>query len=300
MNDRAVIVVAGIPMLTGALLLVALQRLPPAPRRASAEARGPVHATLRAGPEPCWLGVVVAGHTAELASDLDGKVTDVWIKAGARVKKGDPILQIDSREATHAEALVDAELQQRRSELARAKARSEEAKTRLARLQEGQAWISGQELDSARAGARVAEADLRNARAGVQVGQSRLAEQRLRTGRHRFEAPFDGVLVSCDVDPGDQVVHGQIVARVITDDRQVRFALPREQLAGEALDEVLLTLSGGEQLAKVTSLQPEVDPAAQMVFATAAVSTVEAALMPGVRVQVRPIAPLPQDTPEGK
>jgi RND family efflux transporter MFP subunit len=290
MSDRTIIALATVPMLTGALLLVALQRVPPVRVSASAAKPSSAHGTTKPGSEATWLGVVVAGRAAELAAENDGRVSEVWLRAGVRVKKGQPILQIDSSGAANDEALAGAELGQRRSEVTRAQASYEEAQAKLKRLEAGGSWIAAQELDTAKNAVRLARADLGAARAGVGMGRARVAQQKLRARRHTLEAPFDGVLVSCDVDPGDSVASGQVVARVITDDRRVRFAVPREQLPASGALEVVLSLPSGSRQAKVDSLQPEVDPAAQLIFATATPPDGGNDLMPGTRVEVRPVA----------
>lgn len=300
MSDRTVIALATVPMISGALLLVALQRVPPVRVNASALHGRPSSATPQLEEEPPWLGVVVAGHTAELASEHEGRIERVWLSAGTRVKKGQPILQVDLGESSHAEALADAELGQRRSEVARATANYEDARAKRQRLEQGGSWISERELESARAAEHVAKAELRAARAGVGMGRARQAQSKMQARRHTLEAPFDGVLVSCDVDPGDSVAPGQVLARVITDDRKVRFAFPRDELPpGEAM-QVLLTLPDGIAKASVDSIHPEVDPAAQLIFATATPPAGASALMPGTRVEVRYV-PDPEKTPiEGR
>lgn len=287
MSDRAVIALAMVPMVAGALLLVALQRVPPARVSASVANGDLVRPRGEARQGSPWLGVVVAGHTAELASEHDGRVDRVWVTAGTRVKKGQPLLQIDVSDAKHAEALADAELGQRVSQLSRAQATVEDATAKRQRLERGGAWISERELESARAAERMALADLRAARASVGVGRAHAARSKLRARRHTLEAPFDGVLVSCDADPGDSVAAGQLLARVITDDRAVRFAFPREQLPARESMKVLLSLPGVMAEAEVESIQPEVDPAAQLIFATAKAPASEPTLVPGTRVEVR-------------
>ncbi|MET0283396.1 MAG: efflux RND transporter periplasmic adaptor subunit [Polyangiales bacterium] len=300
MSDRTVIALATVPMISGALLLVALQRVPPVRVNASANKASLTHATEGAVEAAPWLGVVVAGHTAELATENEGRVDQVLVSAGARVKKGQPILQVDLGDASHAEALADAELGQRRSEVARAEATYEDARAKRERLEQGGSWISARELEAARAEERAAKADVRSARAGVSAGRARQAQSKLRARRYTLEAPFDGVLVSCDVDPGDSVNAGQVLARVITDDRQVRFAFPRDQLPPNEDMEVLLTLPTGVAKAKVESIQPEVDPAAQLIFAIAKPPIGGPPLLPGTRVEVR-YSPDPEKTPiEGR
>jgi RND family efflux transporter MFP subunit len=290
MSDRTLTTLALIPMLAGALLLVTLQRAPAVrltARAAESAAPRAVSAHVRAS----WPGVVVARHSADLASELDGRVTQVFVAAGARVRKGQPLLQVDSREAENAAVIAGAELGQRRSEIARARAHWEQARAQRQRLEQGGSWIAEQELSAARSAERVAHADLAAARAGVSMGRAQLAQQALRARRHALEAPFDGVLVSFDVDPGDSVAARQVLARVITDERQVRFAIPREQLPRD-LSEVLLALpDGGDLPAMVDALPPELDPAAQLIFAVATPARA-AGLMPGTRVEVRPSAGL--------
>jgi RND family efflux transporter MFP subunit len=300
MSDRTVIALATVPMIAGALLLVALQRVPPVRVNASAGKAGMARVSDLAVRTPAWLGVVIAGHTADLAAENDGRVDQVWVRAGARVTKGQPILQVDLGDATHAEALAEAELGQRFSEVARAEANYEDARAKRERLEQGGSWISARELESARAEERMAKADLRSARAGVGMGRARQEQSKLRARRHTLEAPFDGVLVSCDVDPGDSVAAGQVLARVINDDRRVRFAFPREQVPTATGMQVLLSLPDGVVKADVESIQLEVDPAAQLLFATAKPPAGTATLLPGTRVEVR-YSPDPEKTPiEGR
>ncbi len=299
MSDRTVIALATVPMISGALLLVALQRVPPVRVNASAKA-GSAHAVNAAAEAPPWLGVVVAGHTAELAAENEGRVEKVLVGAGSHVKKGTPILQVDLGDASHAEALAEAELSQRKSEVARAEATYEDARAKRERLEAGGSWVSARELEAARAEERAAKADVSAARAGVNAGRARKAQSKQRARSFTVEAPFDGVLVSCDVDPGDSVAAGQVLARVITDDRQVRFAFPREQLPTTDDMEVVMTLPNGVAKAKVENIQPEVDPAAQLIFATAKPPAGTPPLLPGTRVEVR-YSPNPEKTPiEGR
>ncbi|MDB4989668.1 MAG: hypothetical protein JWN04_4846 [Myxococcaceae bacterium] len=295
MSDRTIIAFATVPMIAGALLLVTLQRVPPIRVSASASRGAMVGIGSQQNAKTAWLGVVVAGQTAELAAGQDGRVNEVWLRAGTRVRKGQAILQIDSSIAANDEALAGAELGQRRSEVSRAEAKWEDARAKLGRLEQGGSWISAQELDGARAAERVAKADVLAARAGVGMGRARMAQQKLRSRRHTLEAPFDGVLVSCNVDPGDSVSASTIVARVINDERQVRFAFPRDQLPSAGSMDVLLGLPEGNARTKVTSIEPEVDPAAQMIFATATPPAGKSKLMPGTRVDVQP-AEAPQRT----
>lgn len=293
MSDRLVISLATIPMISGVLLLGLLQR-GEASGAPSVKAQRPSSAQQAASVDALnrpWIGVVTAGSNADLGADFDGRVTKVYVKSGATVKEGEPLLEIDRGDISATVGMAGAELGQSQSDVLRAQAKVEAAQQRLKRIEEGGKWLSAQEIEAARTEARVAQADLAAARSSVQMGRARLAQQKLRSEKHTLMAPFSGTLVSIDVDRGDTVAAGQVLARVISDERLIRFALPREDLAKQELGEVLVRLQDqGEPLrVPVHGVRPEIDAAAQLVFATAALPEQvrgNAAWMPGSVVEV--------------
>jgi multidrug efflux pump subunit AcrA (membrane-fusion protein) len=297
MTDRWLLAGAGVPMLSGIAMVALLQRSPAVPPSASGPAglaKNTVAAQLIDSTERPWIGVVVAGTAAELAADADGHVTAVFVQNGARVAPGDKLLQLDEAESSSMVGIASAELGQRRSEFARAQASAEAAHAQLERLRAGAAWLSKQELESAASQARLADAELRAARAGVSMGRAQVSQQRLRRERRVLTAPFAGTVATLDVDPGDSVLAGQVVLRILSDDRQVRFAFPPGELVQR---QVAITLQGTELAveADVTALRPEIDPSAQLVFATAALPARlpdAARWIPGAPVRVsRGLAP---------
>ena len=102
-------------------------------------------------------------------------------------------------------------------------------------------------------------------------------------------------------DPGALVVPGQVVARVITDDAFVRFAMSAEDARAKRSGfPVRVEVPGAKTAlnAVVSDVQPEVDAAAQMVFARARLEIAESErslVIPGIRVRVRPVAPAQAD-----
>jgi macrolide-specific efflux system membrane fusion protein len=291
MSDRFLFAGAGLPMLGGIALVALLQRppsAPPVPASTSPLARAADGQRADADEKP-WIGVVVAGSTAQLAADAAGHVAEIFVQSGARVEAGDKLLQFDEAESSSAVGIASAELGQRRSELSRAEARVEAAQAQLERLRPSAAWLSKQEMEGAVAQARLAEAELRTAQAGVGMGRAQMSQQRMRRERRMLIAPFKGTVVTLDVNPGDSVVAGQVVLRILSDDRQVRFAFPPGELNQR---QVAITLQGTTLAveAEVAALRPEIDPSAQLVFATATlpVQLPEAARwIPGAPVHVR-------------
>jgi multidrug efflux pump subunit AcrA (membrane-fusion protein) len=206
---------------------------------------------------------------------MDGRVDKVFVRTGDTVAKGDRLVQFDAFETTSSVHMANAQLRERASELSRLQARASAAATKLSRLREGATWLSKQELDTAVAESNVAEAELQAARANMGVSRIALKQQRMRATRQTLTAPFAGTVIALGVDSGDSVASGQVVMRILSGDRQVRFAFPPGDLllpeAGKNAPRVTLRLQGNEQsvLTQVDAVRPEVDPSAELVFATA-------------------------------
>jgi RND family efflux transporter MFP subunit len=299
MSDRSMILLSLVPVVVGAALLVLLQRPPAldrAPEKPVFRASRPDSNRPNAAPDS-WVGVVSAESTAELAADTESRVAQVFLRTGAHVNAGDKILELDKSAVLSAARVVGAELGQRSSEEARSQSRLDMVKSRLERVKAGAEWLSAQEVDNAAGELRVAEADLRAARAAVGISRARLSEQELRATRHTLVAPFAGTLVSADVDPGDSVSAGQVLARVFSEHRQVRFAMPRSFVPAAHSSRVSIRTTEGkaEVSARIDDVRPEVDPAAQLVFATAPLAdelSLDPAWLPGTSVEVVPTLPL--------
>jgi RND family efflux transporter MFP subunit len=292
MSDRLLIAGAGVPMLCGVAALVLLQRVPGSQlARAEARALAPITSEASVETSRSWVGVIVAGSTAELAANAPGRVENVYVRTGQPVKPGDSLLPVDRSESVNQVGMANAQLSQRASELARSQARAQAANNQLKRLRAGETWLSKQELDTAVAEVRMADAELQAARAGVGVSRIQLSQQRLRANRQTLTAPFAGTVVALDVDQGDSVSAGQIVMRILSEDRQVRFAFPPGELPGATGQRVSIRLADTNRTVttSVSAIRPEVDPSAQLVFATA---QLPAALpeagrwIPGAAVQV--------------
>ncbi|HKU38083.1 MAG TPA: efflux RND transporter periplasmic adaptor subunit, partial [Polyangiales bacterium] len=272
MSDRLLIAGATVPIVCAIAALVLLQRTPGSRPTAALVARA--HAQPEATPtsdRKPWLGVVVATNTAELAAIAEGRVESVYVRTGSRVRAGERLVQFDRGESTSSIGMASAQLDQRRSELLRSQARAQAAKDQLERLRAGANWLSKAELEAAAAEARMADAELQAARANVGVGRISVSRERLRANRQLLTAPFDGTVVALGVDPGDSVVAGQIVLRILSQGLQVNFAYPPQGLPNGAATEVSIQLAGSERAirSKIFAVRPELDPSAELAFATA-------------------------------
>jgi RND family efflux transporter MFP subunit len=296
MSDRLLIAGASVPMMCGVAALVLLQRAPGVELgQAKAADRSPATVVTGQSGDKTWVGVIVAGSTAELAASAEGRVEKVWVKTGARVKAGDRLMQFDMTDSANSVGMARAQLNQRMSELNRFQARAHAANNQLKRLRAGETWLSKQELDQAVAEARVAEADLQSAQASLGASRLELSQQRVRATRQTLTAPFAGTVVALDEGVGGSVGAGQIVLRILSEDRQVRFAFPPGDLPPGNGEPVSVQLAGTEHAVQTTvsAVRPELDPSAQLIFASA---QLPAALpdasrwIPGAAVHVRRVS----------
>ncbi|MGD8858442.1 MAG: efflux RND transporter periplasmic adaptor subunit [Myxococcales bacterium] len=299
MNESRIVALATLPMLVGAVLLIGLRRPDPAVRHSGGHVKQ--RAASDDGPggggdaQDGYLGVIVSGYSADVGVEFGGSVVEVWDSVGARVSEGDRLVKIDPRSAGSDVKVARAQLAQQRSALERARVELAEARDVLTRLSAMKDGVSERALVAARAREQRALAAVEEAEAGIGMQQARLGQQVSRSEKHVIRAPFDGILVARFVDPGDVVVPGQVVVRVITEDHYVRFAVPTDaarQLSEGARVRVRLDGADRELHGRVTDVQPELDSAAQMVFVRARLEMAagQAAREPmaGSRVRVFP------------
>jgi RND family efflux transporter MFP subunit len=298
MSEGRIVMLATLPMIAGAFWLLGLRRPDAAvPASTQREARSideaDVVAAVREGDG--YLGVIVAGYTAEVGAELAGSVAEIGSSVGARVKEGEMLVRVDPGSAGEDVRAARARLEQQRSAVARAQAELAEASDLVARMTSMASGVSDRSVVAARAREQQAKAALQEATAGVGVQEAEVG-QRLSVGRKNvIRAPFDGIIVARFVDPGGSVVPGQVVVRVMTDDNFVRFAMPPDEARAKHVGLVVEVQVPGavrRLRATVTDIQPEVDSVAQMVFARARIEPAEAGpdvVIPGVRVHVRPL-----------
>ncbi len=147
------------------------------------------------------------GSDVMVGTDLQGTVARVLVQEGARVRRGDPLVELDASE--------------QRAALAAARARSAEAEadlrlseSDLARVQvlKEQSLVSQQGLDQALHDRDAARARLALAQADVQRLDAIVRKSSIC-------APIDGVVLERLVEPGQALSSGAAIARVADLDR---------------------------------------------------------------------------------
>jgi RND family efflux transporter MFP subunit len=152
-------------------------------------------------------GYVVAQRRADVASKGTGRLVELNVKEGDRVKKGDILARLESADMAAALARAQANLNSARANLAQAKAELNEAALDYERkkslIESG--MVSKTEFDTAEGRYHRAHAAVASAEAGI-----RAAAAAIRTAEVDFEntiirAPFDGTVLTKNAEVGEVV-----------------------------------------------------------------------------------------------
>ena len=152
-------------------------------------------------------GYVTARRQATVSSKVTGKVVDVLVEEGMEVREGQVLARLDDSTVRKELALAEARLTSQRRALTETEVRLREAKLnqeRMRRLLE-QGVSTQAQLDAADA-----ETDSLAARLDVGRQEVAVAERQVALGRQALDdtvirAPFSGVAVSKDAQPGEMI-----------------------------------------------------------------------------------------------
>lgn len=193
---------------------------------------------------------------ATVAAQAGGSVLALLVKAGDRVKAGQPIARIDDRDAAAGVQRVDAALAQAEAEARNARLAAE--RTRELRAQ---GFVSQAALDTA-------ETQFKAASAGVQQAQAARSQAALARGFATVVAPFEGVVLATHLDAGDLAAPGRAIATVYAPGAlRATLQVPLSQAgAWRKAQRVEIELPGGQRVQPLrrTELQGA-DPVSQTV-----------------------------------
>lgn len=152
-------------------------------------------------------GYVTARRRATVSSKVTGKVRAVYVEEGMSVREGQVLAELDDTTARRYLAVAEAQLSAAKRNLDETDVRLREAQVNLARskslVAEG---ISTQaDLDTAKASFDALGAHLTAAREQVLVAEAQLAVSRNDLNDTTIRAPFTGVAISKDAQPGEMI-----------------------------------------------------------------------------------------------
>jgi membrane fusion protein (multidrug efflux system) len=222
-----------------------------------------------------FLGDVDALQYAELAAGASGEVRQVTVRVGDRVERGQLLVEVDPSLAAARVRAAAASKEAAAAQLERARRDAERLSTA------GPDIAAAAEIEQATQESKRAAAERQRVKAAE-------AEARAQLGRHRVRAPFDGVVASRNVDPGDWVDPGVPVLELV-DDRGVEvlasvpLEVSRYLTAG---DKAELLLGPEKTNATIVGIVPALDSESRTIRVRIAPDENTTWLLPGAAVEV--------------
>jgi membrane fusion protein (multidrug efflux system) len=211
-------------------------------------------ATAEEAPSPQELvltGMITADQRSEVTADTQGKVLNVMVERGQRVKMGAPVVQLDVRSS----ALAAREAQ---ANLASARAQRELAEQECARTKQllEKGAITRSEYDRQTTQCASALEQVSAAEARTQMMIKSVADGIVR-------APFEGVVAQKSVSPGEFVAPGKPLFTLVDDDPlKIELSVPEANVPAIKLGQEVLVYAVTERdkphKAKVTRIGAEI------------------------------------------
>jgi len=152
-------------------------------------------------------GYVTARRAATVSSKVTGKVIEVLVEEGMRVKEGQVVARLDDTNTRASLQLAQAQLAAATSAQAETRVRLVEAEQELQRqtaLAEAKV-ATPSDFDHATAAARALRARLEQQQAEVAVAEHTVAVWQQQLEDTVIRAPFDGIATSKDAQPGEMI-----------------------------------------------------------------------------------------------
>jgi HlyD family secretion protein len=169
-------------------------------------------------------GKIQPKRDVNISADTMGRVTDLAVEEGARVTKGQFLLQIDPRNLRTAVQRTEASLAAASSQVDRLRVSIESAKVALKQAQDNYTrqqnlWKGGlttrETLERTESDLRLREADLRSQEQELRTQQLRMesesataASARFDLSKVRIESPIAGIVTRRNIEEGETVVIG--------------------------------------------------------------------------------------------
>jgi RND family efflux transporter MFP subunit len=152
-------------------------------------------------------GYVVAQRRAAVASKATGRLIELKVKEGSRVKKGEILARLESADVEAAFERAEANLNVARSSKAQAEAELNEATLSYERRKDLLAsdLIPKADFDAAEARYRRARAVVDSAEAGMRAAEAAVRGARVEVESTYIRAPFDGTVLTKNAEIGEVV-----------------------------------------------------------------------------------------------
>ena len=241
-------------------------------------------------------GALAYKFGAEVKSEYTGIVTDVYVNEWVRVKKGDPLAKLDTREAEVVLQKTKAAVEVARANILQAEVSQNRANREFERAQKLKetGLITQQNFDDARTETEAAKARIEAAKAQLKVGEEDVLYAQTRLSKSMIRSPLDGMVSLRNVNVGDFV--GEMGAKPmfrIVDTRilELTVTAPSSEMGairiGQPLHFSTDAFPGKNFVGKVMFINPVVNEADRSIKVVAEVENRQDQLKGGLFVQGR-------------
>lgn len=152
-------------------------------------------------------GYVTARRRATVSSKITGKVMEVNVEEGMAIKEGQVLARLDDAQFKASLALAEAQTEAARWSVRESEVRLAEARLALDRSQKlvADKLVTAAELDTAQAQVDSLIARIDASREQVRVAERQIEVERTNLDNTVVRAPFSGIAVSKDAQPGEMV-----------------------------------------------------------------------------------------------
>jgi len=191
---KKIAVIGGIGLVVLLIIIINLMRkrgvVPEV--RVETIARGSVEQIARAE------GVIEAVNQVNIGSDIMGRLVEIRVRQGEKVKKGDTLCVVDPRVYREQVSAAQASLAAQEASLAKLREDYERTKALF-----DKGLVSKSQMEQAESAFRAAEAQLRAARA-------QLSQVKVTYSKAFITSPVDGEVVAVNMEIGEQVIAGTV------------------------------------------------------------------------------------------
>lgn len=249
-------------------------QMPPTPVKIEVAHVAPIEETTE------YVATVKSLRSTAIQPQIDGQITQIFVKSGDRVRQGAPLVQIDPRRQQAAVSSQEAEVAAREAAVTFARQQAQRSAQLLAA-----GAISRQELEQAETALRTAEANLK-------ALQAQVRQEEVQLRYYTVTAPTDGVIGDVPVRVGNLVTPQTVLTTVDQNQRlEVYVDVPLERASDLKLGLPIHLFSGdgSETLATtaVNFISPRVDDQTQSVLVKGQVANPDGRLRAAQYVRAR-------------
>jgi membrane fusion protein (multidrug efflux system) len=239
----------------------------------------PVNVAVATATERPWqarlptVGTLKALQGVDLSLETDGTVTDVQFQSGQKVKAGQPIVQLDSAVET---ALLE----------------TAQADLGLAQVD----YSRGSQLVGSQA---ISKGEFDRLSAVLKKSKAQVNQLKAALGKKSILAPFSGTIGIRQVDVGDYVATGTMIATLQdTSSLYVDFFVPEQSVPKVAIGQpvqIIVAAYPGESFpGTITAINPKVEDSTRNVQVRAKLANPDGKLLPGMFASLEVLLPNPR------